>query len=127
MKKDFTIDGVDLNIEDIFCATPKLQDYFLMLHERIERFDLLKWRAGVTQQALCKNMELTVNVFYGLDVIDLELLFYLKNTRGIRKSYFLKRIKQAFESENALYNDFATGDTEKIFNPFDISFMPLDD
>ncbi|MBE7085072.1 MAG: hypothetical protein E7368_03360 [Clostridiales bacterium] len=131
MNKHFTIkndfDTLELNIEEIFCAVPMLKDYFLRMHEEIENFEKLKWQKTITKQVLCLRIELILGLFSSLDIRDIRLLYYVKNSRGINYMQLLKRCESVFEKETQLYNDFLRGNERKSFNPFLPIFNPLED
>ena len=132
MKKHFTLQGdafnnLELNIEEIFCAVPKLKDYFMRLHEEVEHFENLKWRKDITKQRLCERIESLLSIFVELDIRDLRILFLLKNTRGISYMRLLERCESIFESERLYNNDFLNVGNKKAFNPFSSDFIPLEE
>ena len=91
----------NLTIEEMFCASFRLKEYFQNMKYRIKK------KAEMGEERACKDLEEQrekwIEAFKKMDIEDLKIIYYIQNIRRFKPYRIvgnLKKISEALESFN---------------------------
>ena len=121
-EKQFSINGKQFNVSEIFCAVPKLKDVYDKQIDYIENYDNYEWEENVTKEKIINKLIAYLEIFTDLDLIDLATLFYIRNSRGITRQNLQTAVRKVYESEISLLNEI--NPKENAYNPLACVAVP---
>ena len=107
--------------ENVFQDIPSLKRYFEDLEYTIRNFGRYRWQKTVTREKLKRKRQEVMTVVHNLDNIDLNIIYYLKNTYGVSRRRLLEMLRNTYgqqcDFKNQLYN------TNEYTDPLNIGWL----
>ena len=92
-------------IAEKFACMPQLVISFQGLEKEIRYYNCYEWEEGTTKERLLQKQQTLLKVAREIDVVDLQILFYLRALGGGNKYKLRKALKKQFKAECDFYNE----------------------
>ena len=102
--------------EGLFDNIPKLNEYFERNREYIRYFRKSKYLPNTTRETLIKEREVLIEEFKKMDEIDIRVIYYLHNVKGISSYALYRLLQQEYKAQCERENYLEHTDTHQ--DPF---------
>ena len=102
------------SIQEIFRGIPTLLALFQEYERELVRAQLEIHKKGVDAERVAARNDVLLQVAQSITACELKLLYYLRNTEGIRAEALLHEIKKIYRAQCAFKNEIDGGEREDI-------------
>ncbi len=105
MQQTKKLKEVMAEIEEAFCAMPKIAELFQQMEREIRYYNRYRWNEQTTKEKLIKKRDELLEVVKSIDNIDLTVLFYLRKLDGINQYKMARMLRELYQAQCDFKNE----------------------
>lgn len=87
-----------------FFEMKKINQCFERLTYKAKNYYRYKWKQGITKEHVLQKQEALIKIAENLDIIDLTIIYYLRNIDGIERMSILQSLRKSYQAECEVKN-----------------------